>query len=157
MLRSIWLCYISIEYGINAWNLAAAGDSGLSFVTNNNDYVITHVSVFYVRSFLTIQSRWNSTQKAPITLIESTWPENLLPIQPRVFPSDLSHAKTVCDCNGIIQSVSTAIDRNGFLWLIDNGSIYCPPKLIVYNLMKLNIEVQKWQFFNLYSINYYDQ
>lgn len=140
VLRLIW--YFACICCASAWNLATVDDSGLNFVTNNNDYVVLHVSVFYVRSFLAIQNRWNSTSKAPsITLIESTWPENLLPIQPRVFPNDLSHAKTMCDCNGIIQSIHTAIDRNGLLWLIDNGSIYCPPKLIIYNLLKLNTEV----------------
>lgn len=143
MLRSVQcvacaVCLISVAF---AWNLATIDDTGLNFVTNNNDYVVLHVSVFYVRSFLTIQNRWNSTAKSPVTLIESTWPENLLPIQPRVFPNDLSHAKTICDCNGIIQSIHTAIDRNGMLWLIDNGSVYCPPKLIIYNLLKLNAEV----------------
>lgn len=127
--------------GISAWNLATVDDSGLNFVTNNNEYVVLHVSVFYVRSFMVIQGRWNSTIKHSITLIESTWPENLLPIQPRVFPNDLSHAKSICDCNGIIQSIHTAVDRNGMLWLIDNGSIYCPPKLIIYNLLKMNAEV----------------
>lgn len=140
MFRTI-LCFLCIVCVTFAWNLATVDDSGLNFVTNNNDYVVLHVSVFYVRSFLVIQNRRNSSEKNPITLIESTWPENLLPIQPRVFPNDLSHAKTICDCNGIIQSIYTAIDRNGMLWLIDNGSIYCPPKLIIYNLLKLNSEV----------------
>lgn len=140
MLRSIW-CLVGMIGASGAWNLATVDDTGLNFVTNNNDYVVLHVSVFYVRSFLAIQNRWNATTKSPITLIESTWPENLLPIQPRVFPNDLSHAKSICDCNGIIQSIYTAIDRNGMLWLIDNGSIYCPPKLIIYNLLKLNAEV----------------
>lgn len=139
-LIPIW-GFLCIICGTFAWNLATVDDSGLNFVTNNNDYVVLHVSVFYVRSFLVIQNRWNSTSKNPITLIESTWPENLLPIQPRVFPNDLSHAKTICACNEIIQSIHTAIDRNGMLWLLDNGSIYCPPKIIIYNLLKLNAEV----------------
>lgn len=78
----------------------------------------------------------------PITIIESTWPENLLPIQSRAFPNDLSYAKTFCDCNGIIQTIQTAVDRqNGLLWLLDNGSIYCSPKLIVIDLLRNNNEV----------------
>lgn len=145
MLSHSFWCLMCIS-GISAWNLATVDDSGLNFVTNNNDYEVLHVSVFYVRSFLVIQKRWNSTVKNAITLIESTWPENLLPIQPRVFPNDLSHAKTICDCNGIIQSIHTAVDRNGMLWLVDNGSIYCPPKLIIYNLLKLNAEVHRYVF-----------
>lgn len=77
-----------------------------------------------------------------ITVIESTWPENLLAIQSRVFPNDLSHAKSQCDCNGILQTIQTDVDRSdGLLWLLDNGSQYCPPKLILFDLLKGNAEV----------------
>lgn len=78
----------------------------------------------------------------PVTVIESTWPENLFAFQPRVFPNDLSHAKSTCDCNGILSTHRTAVDRhNSLLWLIDNGSPYCAPKLIVFDLIRGNAEV----------------
>lgn len=71
------------------------------------------------------------------TLIETIWPENLLPmISPKIFPNDLSHAKRSSDCNGIIQAVGTAVDSTGLLWVIDDGSEYCLPKLLVFDLMK---------------------
>lgn len=77
-----------------------------------------------------------------ITIIESTWPENLLPIQSRIFPNDLSHSKSESNCNGIVKTVQTAVDRsNGLLWLLDNGSQYCTPKLIVFDLLRGNAEV----------------
>lgn len=77
-----------------------------------------------------------------ITIIESTWPENLLPIQSRVFPNDLSHAKKQSDCNGIVKAVQTAVDRSkGILWILDNGSKYCTPKLLVFDLLRGNNEV----------------
>lgn len=77
-----------------------------------------------------------------ITIIESTWPENLLSIQSRVFPNDLTHAKTQSDCNGIVKAAQTAVDRSkGILWLLDNGSKYCTPKLIVFDLLRGNNEV----------------
>lgn len=69
------------------------------------------------------------------TLIESVWPENVLPIFAKIFPSDLSHAKSTRDCNGIIQAIGTAVDDTDWLWVIDNGSKYCHPKLIVFDLM----------------------
>lgn len=75
------------------------------------------------------------------SLIESTWPENFVPVKPKIFPNDLAHATSDCDCNGILQAIQTAIDRNSFLWVLDNGSVYCHPKIIVYNLLKKNAEV----------------
>ncbi|XP_031641194.1 uncharacterized protein LOC116352610 [Contarinia nasturtii] len=141
----IW-CLIG---GASAWNLATFDDSGLQFATNNNDYEIVHVSLFYVRSFLTIRNLSNSSNHH-ITLIESTWPENLLPIQSRIFPNELSHAKHKSDCNGIVKTIQTAVDRtDGHLWLLDNGSQYCTPKLIVFDLLRSNIEIHRYLFTDL--------
>lgn len=47
----------------SAWNLVTYDDAGLNFITNNNDYEIIHVSLFYVRSFLTIRNRGNATNR----------------------------------------------------------------------------------------------
>lgn len=92
-----------------------------------------------------------------ITIVEAAWPENILQIKPHAFPNDLAHAKNDWDCNGIIQTVSTIVDdKNGMLWLIDNGSIYCSPKLIIFDLLRRNNEV-KLKLNNEYnSINKYD-
>lgn len=108
--------------------------------------------VFTIRTFQYFSSSYNPNYLEnssfsliylePVTIIESTWPENLFSFQSRVFPNDLSHAKTPCDCNGILQACQTAVDRhNSFLWLIDNGSVYCAPKLVVYDLIRGNIQV----------------
>lgn len=76
------------------------------------------------------------------TLIETTWPENLLPIQPKVFPNELSHSRLPIDCNSIIKAVQTAIEvETSTLWVLDNGSRFCKPKLIAYNLSRKNEEV----------------
>lgn len=88
-----------------------------------------------------------------VSIIESTWPENLLPIQSRIFPNELSYAKSHCDCNGIVQTIQTAIDRNGLLWLIDNGSKHCAPKLLIFDLLRGNIEVRRFeQMFTIFYI-----
>lgn len=75
------------------------------------------------------------------SLIESTWPENLMPFKPRIFPNELAHSRSNSDCNGILRAISTAVDKNGLLWVLDSGSIYCHPKVIVYNLLRRNEEV----------------
>lgn len=59
-ILSYW-CWFAIPVTITGWNLATVDDSGLNFVTNNNDFAVVHVSVFYVRSFLSIRNRWNTT------------------------------------------------------------------------------------------------
>lgn len=99
-----------------------------------------------------IQSNTVISNLVQVSIIESTWPENLLPIQSRVFPNYLSHAKSHCDCNGIVQTTQTAIDRNnGLLWLIDNGSKLCAPKLIIFDLLRGNNEVNlNWKDFLIF-------
>lgn len=87
-----------------------------------------------------------------MTLVEATWPENILPMKPRVFPNDLAHAKSDCDCNGILQATSTAVDsKNGRLWVIDNGSKYCSPKVIIFDLLRRNNEVTARRHFNQFE------
>lgn len=76
------------------------------------------------------------------TLIETTWPENLLPILPKIFPNDLSHSMSDNVCNGIVQAKCTVIDEKlGQLWVLDDGSMNCSPKLIAYDILKQNDEV----------------
>ena len=77
------------------------------------------------------------------TLVEATWPENLLPIKAKVFPDILNHAKRKSECNNIIAATATDIDTaNGHMWIIDNGSQYCKPKLITFSLVKRYDEVK---------------
>lgn len=77
------------------------------------------------------------------TLIESTWPENLLPMRPIVFPNWSAHGNTTPNarCTTITQTIGTDVDKMGRLWVLDNGGCICPPKLIAYNLLKRNEEV----------------
>lgn len=58
----IVIYWYSIAF-ISAWNLNTYDDIGLNVVTDNKDYEIVHVSVFYVRSFLTIRSNRNSSNR----------------------------------------------------------------------------------------------
>lgn len=46
---------------LSAWNLATYDDTGLKISTEHSDYELVHVSVFYVRSFLTIRNRHNTS------------------------------------------------------------------------------------------------
>lgn len=46
---------------VNGWDLTGIDESGLNFIRNNNEFNVIHVSVFYLRAFLTIRNRWNIT------------------------------------------------------------------------------------------------
>lgn len=61
--KNIWqlIVYLAIVHG---WSLSTYDDAGLNFITDNTDYVIVHVSVFYVRAFLTIRNSRNSTSSS---------------------------------------------------------------------------------------------
>ncbi|KAJ6645694.1 Major royal jelly protein 3, partial [Pseudolycoriella hygida] len=133
----LWIFTLNYVLLSTAWNLNQLN-------LRASDYVVTDVSKYYIRSFLCIKSS-NESMKIP-TLIETIWPENLLlMISPKIFPSDLSHARRSSDCNGIIQAVGTAVNKAGLLWVIDNGSRYCPPKLLIFDLMT-NEEIQRFAF-----------
>lgn len=56
--------YCLINAIIFGWNLDTYDDTGINFLTNNTDYVVVHVSVFYIRAFLTLKSiHKNSTNR----------------------------------------------------------------------------------------------
>lgn len=62
-MRCFLLIYWCSVAFISAWNLNTYDDIGLNAITENKDYEIVHVSVFYVRSFLTIRSNRNSSNR----------------------------------------------------------------------------------------------
>jgi hypothetical protein len=95
------------------------------------------VSVYYNRAFLCLRSSSNETIP---TLVEATWPENLLGVPPKVFPSESQQGKK---CRNIQSAISTDIDNKGRLWVIDEGSLACAPKVFVYDLLYFNEEVSK--------------
>lgn len=51
-------------------------------------------------------------------------------------------------CRNIVQATATDLDLKGRLWLLDNGSNLCHPKLTIYDLLYRNEEIQS-QAFNL--------
>ncbi|XP_070505759.1 uncharacterized protein yellow-k [Chironomus tepperi] len=115
--------------------------SSLDMTTN--DTSILHVSVYYNRAFLCLQHQ-NDTQKP--TFIEATWPENLIGVKPKIFPSESQFKKRSGKCRGIQQGKATDIDEKGRLWLIDEGTDKCAPKIFVYDLLYFNEEVHFMAF-----------
>lgn len=89
----------------------------------------------------------NSIIAAP-TLIESSWPEDLIGVKPKIFPSEKLFRKRMGKCRNIVQATATDLDLKGRLWLLDNGSNLCHPKLTIYDLLYRNEEIQS-QAFNL--------
>lgn len=129
MIKSLFVVILVCET-IAAWNLAPLNIA--------NDTSIIHVSVYYGRAFLCLE---NDRDLYAPTLIEATWPENALGIKPKVFPNDKVHQRRQGKCRGIQKARATDVDPKGRLWLIDNGSDSCHPKLSIYDLLYMNEEV----------------
>lgn len=110
----------------------------LSSLNITSDTTIIHVSVYYGRAFLCLQ---HPEKTLLPTFIEATWPENMIGVKPKIFPSEATHVRRLGKCKGIKQAVSTDIDGNGRLWMIDNGSEACSAKIIIYDLLYFNDEV----------------
>lgn len=83
------------------------------------------------------------------TLIEATWPENMMNIRPKIFPNEKRFHHLAGKCRNVLNAQVTDIDSRGRLWLLDNGSSTCEPKLIIYDLLYRNEEVQLQTFNNL--------
>lgn len=117
-----------------------------------DNYRLEHVSIYFIRSFLCIRLPINITFP---TLIESTWPENLLAIRPKIFPNELAHAihsNDIDDCNKIQRARITDIDDYGRLWVFDAGNHICNGKIIIYDLLHKNKEVSVFVFFFFSSV-----
>lgn len=113
----------------------------LKSIRNIENYTVRHVTVYYMRAFICIESL-NSTNQVP-TFIEAPWPENVLPKNPKVYPSSKYHACCENDCDKIQTASSSDIDKKLRLWLLDNGSKYCSPKIWIMSLIPLYDDVFK--------------
>lgn len=115
--------------------------SSLNISTTNTSVI--NVSVYYGRAFLCLKHL--SSSSLP-TLVEATWPENIIGSKPKSFPSESSHLRRAGKCKGIKQAQSTDIDANGRLWMIDNGNEACSAKIVIYDLLYFNDEVHLQAF-----------
>lgn len=116
--------------------------SSLNISTTNTSLI--DVSVYYGRAFLCL--RHLSSESSLPTLVEASWPENIIGAKPKIFPSESSHLRRAGKCKGIKQAQSTDIDVNGRLWMIDNGNEACSAKIVVYDLLYFNDEVHLQAF-----------
>lgn len=131
LLSLFWfIAFISVT---KSWTLS-------SLNITSSDTAVIHVSVYYGRSFLCLRHVVNSSLP---TLIEASWPENLIGSKPKIFPSETNHLRRVGKCKGIKQAQSTDIDANGRLWVIDNGNDACSAKILIYDLLYFNDEVMR--------------
>lgn len=82
------------------------------------------------------------------TLIEASWPENLISVRPRIFSEDptIRFIRPGLVCDDIISARVTEIDRKGNLWVLDDGGRHvgrdCLPKLSIHSLLLLNERVR---------------
>ncbi len=126
--------FLNLFVLIKSWTLT-------SLDINEEDRIV-HVSVYFNRAFLCVKSSTNETIP---TLVEAAWPENLLGVQPKIFPNEFHKSRK---CRSIQNAVTTDIDNKGRLWVMDEGNSFCSPKLFVYDLLYFNEEV-KVNFRNL--------
>ncbi|XP_073841615.1 L-dopachrome tautomerase yellow-k, partial [Musca autumnalis] len=127
------------KYKSKAWLLSQCG--------LNESYRILHLSTHFDRVFLSITVK---NDKFP-TLVETQWPEKYLPsLKPILYPHMEAHANGVhSDCGRIQQAVWSQVDSLSRLWVMDIGwpgynssDIHrCNPKLLVFDLIRNNIEV----------------
>lgn len=134
---------VALRDRVLGWNFS-------SLNTTTEDVTVLHVSVYYMRAYVSIKSE----DRVP-TLVESMWPESLLSSPVQVYAGKrfhhLSTRPSSC-CRRLVQSYRTAVDPRGNLWIVDNGSEEsgCRPKLLVMSFF--NQEVQRKQL-TAYSSN----
>ncbi|KAL5289788.1 hypothetical protein ACFFRR_009671 [Megaselia abdita] len=122
---------------VSSWDLSATGI---------NEFKLLHAELYLVRVFLSVKPLNNNTTTETATLIESTWPENYFSLLPKIFPDKALHALTVSEkknCFLIQQVIQTEIDNLYRLWVIDEGNEHCEPKILLYDLLRGNMEVAR--------------
>lgn len=129
LLTCVWVLN-SLSFA-KSWTL-----SSLNITASSS---VVHVSVYYGRAFLCL--RHAAVDSHLPTLIEATWPENMIGVKPKVFPSETLHSRRIGKCKGVKQAEATDIDEHGRLWMIDSGTNSCSAKIVVYDLLYFNDEV----------------
>jgi hypothetical protein len=99
--------------------------------------------VYYARAFLCIR---HPKELFLPTLIESSWPENIIGVRPSIFPNEETHLRRSGKCKGIKQAIATDIDSSGRLWALDEGDKFCSVKLVIWDLLYFNNEVRNLEF-----------
>ncbi|XP_034482131.1 uncharacterized protein LOC117787662 [Drosophila innubila] len=120
-----------------AWLMSQAG-------LNDSSYNVRHLSTHFSRVFLSISVKHNDFP----TLIEAQWPVSYLPMRTVVFPNSEVHANRAetelgLDCTRLQQAHWSQVDSLSRLWVMDLGwpDDGCPPKLLVFDLMRNNAEL----------------
>lgn len=139
MQLNYFLCLIfNLFLLIQSWTL-----SNLNISTTDQ---LIGVSVYYNRAFLCLRS---SNETIP-SLVEATWPENSIGSRPKIFPSESQHRQK---CRNVQQARATDVDGKGRLWVVDEGTQYCAPKLFIYDLLYFNEEVSE----KIFMVRYFNE
>ncbi|XP_065336557.1 protein yellow-like [Cloeon dipterum] len=102
---------------------------------------LNYMAVFGDRLFLSLDTNYG----VPATLVwlptsgSSTAPPKLAP-----FPSWHLHKKE--NCNSIQRAYGIDTDTDGRLWVVDQGSINCPGKIWIFNLLNNDQTEREHQF-----------
>lgn len=143
-MKNFFLVFILVSktvYVARGWTLSPLN-------ITSSDASVIHVSVYYGRAFLCLRHDKNFSLP---TLVEASWPENLIGTRPKIFPSEAIHLRRARKCKGIKQAQATDIDSNSRLWVIDNGDDICSAKIILYDLLYFNDEVGEVKIYRIWN------
>lgn len=97
----IWcFCLLQTLELSKAWDFTKLGISNAS--------IVHHISVYYARAFICLTHPSNHNrplqpQSTP-TLVEASWPENMIGVRPVIFPSEDYFIRREGKCKGILQA-----------------------------------------------------
>jgi hypothetical protein len=90
------LCFFETFSSLIGWDFSPIN-------IDSSDVSVHHVSTYYGRAFMCV--RHERSVSLP-TLVEASWPENMIGVKVKAFPSDGAHARRVTSCKGIKQAIS---------------------------------------------------
>lgn len=108
MLIQIFALLLTIQISIG-WNLASLGIQ----TDNTNSSTVHHISVYYARAFLCLKHSKNHIRPQP-TLVEASWPENMIGVKPIIFPSEDYFIRRAGKCKGIKQAAVSFLENRKF-------------------------------------------
>lgn len=98
-----------------AWDFTKLGISNAS--------IVHHISVYYARAFICLTHPWDNRSLQPQstpTLVEASWPENMIGVRPVIFPSEDYFIRRQGKCKGIQQAV---VSSEWFVWNVNKFSV----------------------------------
>lgn len=94
------ICMLKLIEMSKAWDFTNLGIKG------DNVTLVHHISVYYARAFICLKHsrNHNNIQQSMPTLVEASWPENMIGVKPVIFPNEDYFIRRAGKCKGIRQA-----------------------------------------------------